>query len=251
MVNQTSSVTDQNKRKEKKILWQKPVYFFIGFIIISTIIAFILGGYFIGNEKAEQEKKDASTTIEEQIDLDLVDLPGNPNNWTSYKFDSLNLEIKLPEELNKNGDWKITKLNGNEGTIICFSDQELNDGNECLGNILIIGAASNNFSSDRDFYFTDSQGFINDNGIYSVKGLSNNNYDLTGVTIKPFDNNSEFEIIKILGANMQGAPSEDYLGAIVNTNNPNYPGLTFQMKINSVISEYEFDQILESLKYSN
>ena len=251
MINQISPTLNQYKNKESKFKKIKPIHFLFGFIGISMLIAFIIGGFFIGKYNTQKEKQNTAVTLEEQIDLDLVDLPGNPDNWATYKFDSLNLEIKLPEELNKKGDWKITELNGNEGTIICFSDQELSEGDECLGNMLIIGAASNNFSSDRDFSFTDAQGFTINNGIYSIKGLNNNNYELTGVTLKPFENNSEFEIIKILGANTQGAPSDGYLGAIVNTNNTNYPGVTFQMKINSDISEYEFDQILESLQSTN
>lgn len=248
MVNQSSSPIDQNIKNVNKINKIKPIHFFIFFVGMSMIIAFIIGGYFIGKNQEELKNRNTSTSIDEQVELDLEELPGNPDNWTSYKFDSLNMEIKLPEELNKKGDWKIEQLNGTQGTIICFSDLELKDRKECSGDLLIIGAASGNFSSDREFAFTDSQGFTVKNGIYSVKGLNNNTYELTNVTLKPFENNSEFEIIKVLGANIQGTPNEGYLGAIVNTNNPNYPGLVFQMKIDSDISEYEFDQILKSIK---
>lgn len=43
-----SSENTKAKETYLRILSIKPIYFFLGFVIISTLIAFILGGYFIG-----------------------------------------------------------------------------------------------------------------------------------------------------------------------------------------------------------
>ena len=64
--------------------------------------------------------------------------------------------------------------------------------------------------------------------------------------------NDDFEILKILGNNnIEGAPEEKYLGAIINTTNKKYPALVLQMNIDGELSEYEFDQILNSIQSNN
>ena len=250
MEHQTSSAIDQNKAHHNKTKKIKPLHFLVGFILVSSVIAFLLGGYFIGKDKSTQKKQNSSTSIEKQTNLDPVGFPGNPDNWIVIKLEPLNIEFKMPDELNKKGEWKITEINGKKGKIICFSDQDIKDENKCSGNILAIGSTSKNFSSDRNFFFTDAQGFTSKNEIYYVNGL-NNKYELKNIKLKSSENNNGFKIIKILGDGTQGTPEEGFLGALVNTNNPNYPGMVLQMKIDSDISEYEFDQILESIKEIN
>lgn len=251
MHSQTSSTIVQKNSSLNNKPRIKPLYFLIGFIIISTVFAFILGGYYLG-KNGEEEKRNASTNIEEQVDLDIEKLPGNPDNWTTYSFDELNLEIKIPDELNKNIRWYVSNINSDSGNIICFSDQELSDENECIGDELLIGTTSNNFTSERELNFMDSQGFEINNATYIVNGMGNENYDISTARYKLFENNSDFAIIKILGEdNLPGTPEKGYLGAIAITNNPNYPAVVFQMKIDGEVSEYEFDQILESLTPAN
>lgn len=245
-----SSSKDQNKKSTLRINKTKPISVFIGFVLVSTFFAFILGGIYIGKENSEQKIRDEKTTVEEQIEINPVALPGNPDNWIIYKFTPLNIEFKLPEELNKKGEWKINEIPGDSGTQICFSDINLENEDNCRGNDLIITSTSNDFSTKKELSFLDLQGFEIKDGTYSVRGLDNK-YELKDVRFKSFDNNQNFKIIKILGngnSEFAGTPDKDYLGAVINTKNSNYPAIILMMKIDGRVSEYEFDQILESIK---
>lgn len=244
----TSSTVDQNKIKHSKTKKIKPIHFLIGFISISFISAFIIGGYFIGKNK-NTNQQNISNETKEQININPVDFPGNPDNWTTYKFEPLNLEFKLPDELNEKGNWKIVELKGKDGTIICFSDKELKGNDKCEGKILVIGSASKNFSPTENPSFIDSQEFNINNESYSVKNLDNN-FELKDEKFKSFKNSNGFEILKIVGSSSQATPEKGYLGAILNTNDQEYPAVIFQMKIGDDISEFEFDQILDNTKIS-
>jgi hypothetical protein len=251
VINQTASTLDQKRRNLSNQPKIKPVHFLILFIIISTLIAFILGGYFLGKSKNEEEKRNASTNIEEQVSLELEELPGNPDNWALYSFEPLNLQIRIPDELNKKYEWTISELSSGNGKIICFSNEKLEKVDDCTGDILIIGTSTGSLNSDRDFSFVNSRGFSVANGALTIVGIGNEKYNLPDAKYKAFENNANFEIIKILGDESIGAPPSGYLGAIANTNNSDYPAIVFLMKIEGEVSEYEFDQILESLNSAN
>lgn len=245
---QTPSMLDQNRNKDRNTRKIKPIHFLIFFIGISTLIAFIVGGYFIGKNNSKKEKQNAAVELKEQVKIDPVSLPGNPDNWTVYKFEPIKLEFKLPEELNKKRVWKVNEINGKSGKSLCFSDEEVK--NECKGETLVIASSSKNFASEKNNTFLDSQGFESKGGTYSIMTLTGENFKLNDLKFKTFENNKNLEILKIVGNGneVSGTPKDGYLYAIINTKKSEYPAIVLRMKINSDISEYEFDQILESLQ---
>jgi len=256
-VNNKTSQIDQMKTPIKKKYPDKYV-FFIGFLAISFMLAFIIGGIYFG--KSKSSKQTSETNLKEQVKITAEELPDNPDKWKKYSLKTLGLEIKLPEELSKNGGWKEqTTPSSEEGSIVCFSNEK-SEGAACQGEILFAGGTSTNFIEGREITFTDLQGFSKENSKFFIKTTGGNRFELTNAKFRESNNSNGVEIIKILGENLTpegsespigGTPGKGYLGAIINTKNSNYPGLSIQLKIDEGVSEYQFDQILESIKYIN
>jgi len=224
----------------------KPIYILIGFVIISGIVAFIIGGIMLGKDRSH-----ISPSEDERSQIDVNSIPDNPTEWQSYGIESIGMEIKLPENLSNKGEWKEQIIPGEKGSILCFSNKT-SQGANCTSEILIIGGSSTDFSEGRGGMFTDLQGFRKENGKYFIKTTGGNEFELISSKNKKLINTNGVEIIKILGeTNGTGTPQEGYIGAIVNTKNSKYPGISVQLKLSEGISEYEFDQILESLKFTN
>ena len=255
MPNQYTS--DLVKRDGSTNQKSKSKYFFFGFLAVSSIVAFLVGGYFIGKDKANKDPN--IITTKDDVNITPFEIPNDPDKWTAYEIKAVDMEIKLPDKLVKLGDWKEYEKEGEKGSIVCFSIK-LSEGASCSGEALIIGGSSTDFEEGREGLFTDLQGFTKENGIYFVKTVGGNKFELKDAKFKEFGNENGVEIIKILGENqtvegnelpVAGTPGEGYLGAIINTKNKKYPGLSIQLDLNSDISEFEFDQILKSLKFTN
>jgi hypothetical protein len=245
------SKINNNKENNKKTYNSK--HFFIIFLIFSFVFAFLIGGLILGNQNS---KKQLSTTINsEQIKIQTNQIPDNPNNWKVYQLKNLGLEIKLPDKLSNQGEWKEFKIKNEKGTITCFSNKT--PSSICEGKVLTIGSSSSNYKNGKNIMFTELQGFNTENEIYSVKISQNNLISLKNLKVKEFPNVNGLKILKIIGTSINdtptpGTPGEGYLGAIVNTNNSKYPGLSIQYSIEeSDLTEYEFDQIINSIEPIN
>ncbi len=251
----TQSQSDQVKKNTSSPKFNS-TYFFIGFITVSFVAAFIIGGFILGKEKTK--KQDAATAVKDQVKISADELPDNPENWKAYQSSALGIEVKLPENLAKKGEWEFFEIPGEKGSIICFTSQKP-EGSVCSGDIFVIGGSSSDYVEGREGMFTDFQGFSKKDDKYFIKTTGGNSFELMNATFKEFENENGSEIIKILGENtnfegneipLGGTPGEGYLGAIINTKDSKYPGLSVQLKLNGDISEYEFDQILRSFKYT-
>jgi hypothetical protein len=240
-----SPQNDQVNRAQHNKKQIKPAYFLIGFIFIAFILAFLIGGLMLGRNKNNDEELNPR----EQIKLTTDSIPDSPEDWKTYNLPTLGMEIKLPEKLSKEGEWKEQIIPAETGSIICFSDRNL-QGPACGGKKLVVGGSSTDFSEGRGGTFTDLQGFSKENGKLFIKSTGGNKFELSNSKFKEMTNTNGVQIIKILGES-GGTPEEGYLGAIINTKNPKYPGIAIQLDVNSDISEYEFDQILESIKFKN
>lgn len=241
---ENNNITIDHNTRNKKKAPIKPVHFLIIFVAISFIFAFLIGGYFVGKNTSKQEQQN-STEITEQVKLNAESIPENPDNWNEYALEELGISIKLPENLIKKGDWKEIKL---ENNIICFTYKELKNEDNCETDDLIVVASSNN-SENNNFIF--SKGFIEENGNYFLLDSSGKEVNISSEKFKTLETENNFKILKILGGESDISPDEKYLGAVINTNNDNYPALIILMEINGQVSEYEFDQILESLSPTN
>lgn len=253
METQNSSV-DQVKRNKPKSFGINPIHFFIAFIAISSIAAFLIGGYFIGKDKANN--------LEGQVKINPSQIPANPDNWSTHNLTSAGIEFKLPETLLKKGDWREKIEPGEKGSIVVLDCFQSNSDKKCNKSDFVAGAMSSDYSAPKGTgSFLNSQGFIKENGVYYVIFTDNKKIELRNIKTREINNENGLKILKILGANYNkgtatghpivGTPGEGYLGAIIITKNPKYPALVIQLKIDSDISELEFDQILNSIKSTN
>lgn len=232
--------------KKNKLTKIKPFNFFIIFVAISSLIAFLLGGYFIGKDKTEKKQNNTSE-ITEQVKINTIEFPNNPQNWKTYKIKGLEIELKLPKSLTDKGDFEEKEIKGEEGRIICI-DYKSSDDN-CDNKTIIITSVTKDFQNDESLsIFSSSKGFVEKNQEYYVIGSSNNEIELGDTKHKIFSQ-EDYEIIKILGSkDLKAGLNEEQLGAIINLNNKDYPALVLIMNINENLSEYEFDQILKSVQ---
>jgi hypothetical protein len=249
---------DQIVRKAPKPVF-KPINFLIGFVFISSIFAFIIGGVILGREKSSQQN--STTELKEQIKIKSSDIP-NQNNWNTYKISPAKFEFKLPESLAKQGGWQVYEIKGQTGSVVCFSRTKPSAKiTKCGDSDIVIQGDSLNFNKPTDAGFGDLQGFTQKNGIYFTKLPNGEDFSLASVKLREMKNENGVEILKILGENYKegaakdhpivGTPGEGYLGAVILTKNSKYPYLTIQIKLNENVSELEFDQMLESLKLEN
>lgn len=246
-----SQQIDHNNRKLNNIYKIKPLYFLIIFISISTVFAFILGGYFIGKDQAKNEQE-STTDITEQIKLDSATIPDNPENWDESFIESIGVSIKLPDSLSEKGEWKEVILEGVEGAIICLTHESLDSNDDCNTDSLIVSSTSNNFKSENEDDFVTVKGFSNESGKIFIIDSSNKKVELKNEKYKVLSSDNGYEVLKILGSEDSNiTPGKNYLGAIINTNNKDNPSLILQMEIKGELSEYEFDQILESVNFNN
>lgn len=248
---------DANKYK-KNVNDKKynPKLFFIIFVSISFIIAFLIGGLILNQKNTN--KKSSSITKTEQVKIKTNELPDNPRDWKAYKLNTLGLELKLPEKLSKNKNWQENETYSDGGPNICFSDNEPNP--TCYGEVLTIVGSSTKSKKDTDVSFLKLQGFVKNEAGYAVYVSPNTLIPLKNIKIREYQNENGLKILKILGedkisnnksAPVVGTPGKGYLGAIVITNNPNYPALAIIYSLESDLNEYEFDQIMESIKPIN
>lgn len=244
-----SSYIDNHKSQIKMKFNIKPIHFLIIFVAISTILAFILGGFFIGRDKAEKNQEQ-STEITEQVKLDIKEIPNNPDSWKEYQLSNVGLSMQLPETLVEKGDWNEIELVDNGGQYLCFSYDELTKNDACETEDLIITSVSSNYTDSSNFFFS-SKGVEISNGANLLINSNSEQVSLQNEKTKPLENEYGINILKILGNDTNTSPDKEYLGAVVNTGNDNYPALIIQMEINGDVSEYEFDQILESIKPIN
>lgn len=252
-----SSQADHVKKTPDRKLPSNKV-FFISFVAFSFALAFIIGGIYF--DKQDSSKQNSSTELKEQVKITAKELPNSPDEWETYKLNTLGIEIKLPEKLAEKGDWKEQVIPASDaGSIVCFSN-EISGGAVCAGDVLFAGGTSTDFVEGRGGTFTDSQGFKKENGKFYIKDTGGNISELTNVKLREINNQNGVEIIKVLGENITsagtqfplgGTPGEGYLGAIINTKNPKYPGVAIQLKVDSEVSEFEFDQILENIRFIN
>lgn len=244
----SESNQEKNATKIQKLT---PVHFFLGFLLISFIIAFVIGGVILGKDK--ENKQSSATDVKEQIKISAEDIPGNPEEWETYQIQEAGVELKLPEKITNNGTWKTYKINGNNGTLICFSKEKPDENNAaCSKDDFLITATSPDFNKNGNPQFQDFQSFENRNNTYFVKTADGKEFSLENITSNEFAGENKLKILKILGKNSTtGTPDEGYLGAVIITNNPSFPGLTISMSLNGDLSELEFDQILENIKIIN
>jgi hypothetical protein len=240
-------------------------------IILLIIGAVILSGvsYYIGTLKkqpvAVSEPQESPLSVQQETvtapDTDL-------NEWETYTVKELHLSLKLPKSFKKYGEFKETTF-GNDagGTQVCATFTKQTSSvikqvfagiSSCVTNKFGIGTTSVEFSAPRESGFADGQGFKIQNGKFYAKTPVNKEWEIPQELVTKVENSNGLEIIKVTGAKeysaaMQmhveviGTPGKGKVGALVNTQDINYPGFTMEMELDDQLTEEVFDEILKSL----
>ncbi len=190
--------------------------------------------------------------------------------WKTYTAKTLNLEFKLPPLFNAYGQLQENIEPGEKGTALCmtfppsasirFIHPVMAGGTGCQINTFGLGTISADYEAGRGGSFSDILGFIIQNGKYYGRQKDNSTFALPMELTKLINNPDGIQMVKIIGKNettgewrgpVGGTPGDGKIGAIFNTKNSTYPGITVEMKVTSSLTEDIFDQILSTFKFTN
>jgi hypothetical protein len=241
--------------------------FFFGLLAVIGISCITAGAYLLGANNAVKTDINPTPIITSQP------RPKNPtDDWQVYEIKTVSMTFKLPPSLSVY-EWEENVLPGQKGNNLCFEQTKelsLLIKKAHAGGIgvcpsqnnttpFVIGGTSTDFEAGRGGQFTDLQGFTQINDIYHARFVMDKTIALPPELITPIANNNNIQIIKIQGKNettgewrgpITGTPGDGYIGALIQTNNANHPGLAVQLELEKGVTEEEFDLILSTFSFS-
>lgn len=236
--------------------------------IIFALLLVILAGasYFLYFGKTKDVKKEIVTP---QPTLSQPTPTPDPTaNWKTYSLTKIGMQFKIPLQMPLSEIIEETQLLPEvpavTGSMYCaygvrkslslISIAFAGGAMICSGrinDIFTIGGSSPDFSVEREGTFTDFQGFVEQDGKFYVRGVTNTLNEIIGVSVEKVTNPNGVQILKVHGEKLEGPypwPNEKQIGAIINTNNRTYRGVGFIANL-SDIDEKTFNQILSTFKF--
>ena len=238
-------------------------------ILLLVIIGIGAAGYLY---LTQQKSTEPSSTQTPQTGTSEIDT----SNWKTYNIQSAGISFKLPPNLKGPASLKEELLPGEKGDNICFKASydklSLNItktahaagvgicGSDNEEEVFLIGGKSIDFEAGRGGVFTDLRGYKEVDGKY-YPGTTGR--DIPQNLITRINNPNHLEIIKVIGDNYDegegileglaiiGTPGSGNVGALINTNSTQYPGLAVKLELDKGISEQTFDQILSTFRFLN
>lgn len=236
-------------------------------VVSICFVVFGFGGYYLG--------KQSTSSFQDQSPNQPITSPSPtvlqtsiPEGWKSYSIPQLNLNFNLPTKISTLGTWSTEVIPGSTGNKVCFRLKEKQSLlvrtlhaagiGMCSGNTFTIHAASNDFRADRGPDYGDISGYlVTDNNLFvnknnpKAKSTPKELYE-----IKTNENGVEYALL--VGRNEQngelmipvvGTPGDGQVSALINTNNPVYPGVTVTMKLGNGFDKQLLDDILSTFKF--
>jgi hypothetical protein len=182
----------------------------------------------------------------------------NITNWKQYKLSALNLSFKLPPQISDLTGSVIEQVTTPK-TGGAYTGSAYQAMFTYKNNLLFeVSADSFDFTAGRSIIFSDLSGYSVGNNSYTTKYHSDNGYRSVAIPSKSIvgeiTNSNGVHILRVKGvgstdANKPYDPlymNKDTLGALINTQNPTYPGIAVFMMKNSTLTQEVFDQILST-----
>lgn len=180
--------------------------------------------------------------------------PDPTAGWQNYSIKELAVQFKLPPTIAQLGDFRKVTTPSETGSQDCWSlgmpqgslfvKPALAGGGSCGVHTLTIGRTSADHSAGRMGGFADAKQFAV-------------NRDLPPDLVKLFTNDQGVEILIIKGANggendfpLIGSPGEGAIGALIKTNDQDFPVLTLQMPLTNELTKEIFNQILSTFEFT-
>lgn len=247
-----------------------PLLLTIALMIVSAVIGYYAA--ILKTTKSDQTETtylvEATPTPTASPDAMYKDSVITPSDSNVYTVPALKLQFQLPESFKKYGEFREIVFPGESGMQICATfetktsflvEQAYAGSGGCVANKFGVGTTSVDFSAGREGTFGDLQGFIFKNNAYYAQAPLEKEWQIPSNLVTELENSAGLEIIKVKGANIYsdvmemeldvtGTPGEGKIGALVNTNDSNYPGFTLEMELSEELTEEVFDQILSTIK---
>ncbi len=199
--------------------------------------------------------------------------------WNEYAIQQLGMKFGLPSSLSSRSVNSGLQKGGDSGTAVCFGlseDLSFNlvekahaGASGCWSPLIPfgIGADSVDYTEGREASFADVAGYKivvskNDEKTYFVRPTAISDeyaYELTASDVKEFKNSNGVKMLVIKGGSKYsesrgsrmptlGSLDENYIGAIINNKDKNYPGITIWMKLQGELNEEIFMKILDTVE---
>ena len=250
-------------------------------ILIVLLIA-VIGGYLIyqNQSAAKPYRPFPSAAPEIKPSSSPADASGAPTgaaetaNWKTYTNTAIGIEFKLPSNLVNKSDFKQEIVTGpanvsaQTGSTVCirFSKKKISlikvayaGGYGCFpedSDLLLIASTSKDFGAPRSGTFVELQGFKIDSNKYYLKINLDRTEVIASELVQVVNNPNNVAILKVSGSDNPNSPANKIwntlgkgdIGALINTNNTNYPGIAMQAKL-SDIDDATFTKILATFKF--
>lgn len=241
--------------------WFK-IVLIVSLILIALLLAvggIVLGQTVLKAEKQEEKPMPTPTGMlpspsPTPITLDITEAQyaSETATWKVYKINAINAELKLPPELSNLGTLTEKILRGDKGTQLYVSFT-----NSKMDNKFLIGTTSPDYQQGRGGQFIDHQGYKIENGKYYARFIGDSYSAIQKQQYNPqlIKNSYGVNILKLKGyMDPQGMPTlleDKHIGALINTNNTTYPGITIEMELSDGLTEEVFNKILSTFKFTN
>ena len=185
------------------------------------------------------------------------------SNSPLFQIKDLNLTFQLPTKLLKLGNWETATLPSDTGNNICFhlvpstswlvKPVRAGGGGICSGKYLTINSVSSDFTAGRGGSFADISGYRVKDEQYFL-GLHNTGGERPLTTNNPSEitTSNGLKYLLITGESVDNPGQllpDEYVGALINTNNPNYPGIVVALELSNELTIDDFGQILETFVF--
>jgi len=269
---QNTPQVGQNPVSQPTQVLDKPKTNLTTIIVVAMVcsLVFGFGGYYLGRQSSGAVQSEIQSDTPTTLPTSVVYQTDMPNGWKPYSILQLGLNFDLPPKVATLGAWSTEILPGDTGNNVCFHLNEkqswlvksVHAGGVgiCSGNNFTINAVSKDFTAGRGGAYGDLSGYVVKNNELYV----NKNNPATKSTPKELyeikTNKNGVEYALFVGKNEQdgewigpvvGTPGDGYIGALINTNNANYPGVTVVMKLEGGFDKALLDSIMSTFKFGN
>lgn len=169
--------------------------------------------------------------------------------------------FELPPALQKKGAWMQSTIPGDTGTNICFT---LESGESllvrrvyaggvgiCPMKIFSVNSVSKDFTAGRGGTFADLDGYHVSQGKFYM-GQRDGTAEIPASIAKEITNTHGVTYLQITGKDWNEPvplPGTTYIGALINTKNPEFPGIVVQMELSNDLTKQVFSDVLSSFRF--
>lgn len=211
----------------------------IALLAIVVLVA-VVGAYYLG--KNSSNKGSVLLPTPSEPSASALESAKETQSWKKYKIKAVGTEFAIPDKLSSLGTLEEMRKEGEKGSLLCMNFKKKSSflvrsvyagGSSCGAGPFVVGGSSYDFEAGRGGSFTDLQGYTTKDGKYFVKMNLDREVEISSQYAKELINPYGVRILRIewLGKGPAdymevGNPGENKLGALINTLDRTYPGMS-------------------------